>query len=414
MMKRWLTMIAMVSFMAFSAQAAHFSKTAEGTPQLVQKGPQKMWCAVCGMNLKMFYKTSHAVELDDGTKKQYCSIRCLAADWPNIKGHVKKILVVDAKTGKLIDAKSARYVVGSKVKGTMSMTSKIAFGSLDDAKAFQKTYGGKIIAFDEAFAMAKKALANESMMMTMKKEKKIYPMDEKIYKKMCQPVDPSAFKHINELKAALKTKKLCKPLPEKQLQAVALYLWEVKGGHAPCPCAAKMDGKQGRGMSMHADRMAAEPGGCKCGMKMAKKASENEGPDLTKQDKCPVCGMFVYKHPKWAAFIYYEKNGKMAHLAFDGVKDLMKFYLNPNKWGDYGDIKNHIMKIVVRDYYTLKPILAKRAWYVMGSDVLGPMGNELIPFASREAAENFMRDHHGKKIVRFDEIDESLLNSLDA
>jgi nitrous oxide reductase accessory protein NosL len=391
--------VIMVLAMVTWSQAGGFSKMAEGTPQLVQKGPQKMWCAVCGMNLKMFYKTSHAVVLKDGTKKQYCSIRCLVADWPNIKEKVEKILVVDAKTGEMIDAKTAHYVVGSKVKGTMSMTSKIAFAKLEDAKAFRKKYGGKISDFDTAFKMAQKALAKESMMIARKKQAKMYPMGEKIYKKMCQPIDVSKFKRINDMKAAIKTEKLCKPMKEKQLQAVALYLWDVKGGHADDMMRGGRCGMKKKDMQSCKGKMGA--------------IQAAVGPDLGKQDKCPVCGMFVYKHPKWAAFIYYEKKGKLEHLAFDGVKDLMKFYFEPNKWGDYGNIKKHIKKIVVRDYYTLKPVWAKAAWYVVGSDVYGPMGNELIPFKTKEAAENFMRDHHGRKILRFDEITKELVYKLD-
>ena len=380
-MKKWM-MIAWIVSLALGLQAATFSKMATGQPQLIQSGPQKMWCPVCGMNLKMFYKTSHGVVLKDGTKKQYCSIRCLAADWKNIADKVEKILVVDAKTEKLIDATKAHYVVGSKVHGTMSMTSKIAFKSMADAQAFQKTFGGKIVDFKTAFKMAADALGGDTAMISKKKKMKIYPMGEKIYKKMCQPVDVSKYGHINELKAAIKTEKLCKPLKEKQLQAVALYLWEVKGGH----------GTHAAGHT-HGD--------------------ESAEPMLDKQDKCPVCGMFVYKYPKWAAFIYYEKNGKLAHLAFDGVKDMMKFYFDPAKWGYDASIKDHIKKIVVRDYYTLKPMRAQSAWYVVGSDVYGPMGNELIPFASKEAAENFLKDHHGKRVLRFDEITAAMVYKLD-
>ncbi|WP_201352684.1 nitrous oxide reductase accessory protein NosL [Hydrogenimonas urashimensis] len=385
-MKRLIAALLLGIGLFVYADAAAFGKMATKKPELIQQGPQKMWCSVCGMNLKMFYKTSHAVILEDGTKKQYCSIRCLAADWPNISQKVKKILVVDAATEKLIDAKRAHYVVGSKVKGTMSMTSKIAFGSLEDARDFQRKFGGKIVDFDEAFAMARESLAKDSMMIAKKKEKKMYPMGERIYKKMCRPVDVSKYARINELKAAIKTEKLCKPMKEKQLQAVALYLWDIKGGHVP-----------------------ASP------ERTAKHHGKNEGnmPEVGREEKCPVCGMFVYKHPKWAAFIYYEKNGRLAHLAFDGVKDMMKFYFNPGKWGDYGDIKKHIKKIVVRDYYTLKPVWAKEAWYVVGSDVYGPMGNELIPFKEKKAAENFMRDHHGKKLLRFDQITQELVYKLD-
>jgi nitrous oxide reductase accessory protein NosL len=380
MRKLVIALVVLFGF-SFSLQAVGFSKKADGQPILVQEGSHKMWCSVCGMNLKMFYKTSHAVVLKDGKKKQYCSIRCLVADWPHIKDNIKDILVVDAKSGKLIDAKSAYYVVGSKVKGTMSMVSKIAFAKESDAKAFQKEFGGKITDFDTVFKMAKKSLKKDSKMVLKKKQKMMYPMGKKIYAKMCKPIDVDSFNRINELKAAIKTKKLCKLRNEKQLQAVALYLWDVKGGHL----------KKG-------------------------KCSHNGGAlktDLSKKDKCPVCGMFVYKYPKWAAFIYYKKDGKLNYFAFDGVKDMMKFYFEPSKWGKYSGVKGNIKKIIVRDYYSLKPILAKSAWYVVGSNVYGPMGNELIPFKTEASAKNFLADHKGKKILRFNEITKELVYKLD-
>ena len=38
--------------------------------------------------------------------------------------------------------------------------------------------------------------------------------------------------------------------------------------------------------------------------------------------------------------------------------------------------------IAVTDYYAVEPIAARDAWYVVGSDVLGPMGHELVPLAT--------------------------------
>jgi len=64
------------------------------------------------------------------------------------------ILVVDAETEKMIDAKTAHYVVGSKIRGTMSPISKIAFASRAEAEAFRKRYGGKIMNFEHAFGIA--------------------------------------------------------------------------------------------------------------------------------------------------------------------------------------------------------------------------------------------------------------------
>ena len=37
------------------------------------------------------------------------------------------------------------------------------------------------------------------------------------------------------------------------------------------------------------------------------------------------------------------------------------------------------------------------------------MGRELIPFKTREDAQTFMTEHYGKKIIRFNEIEEEYL-----
>lgn len=127
---------------------------------------------------------------------------------------------------------------------------------------------------------------------------------------------------------------------------------------------------------------------------------------VPKEVKCPVCGMFVAKYPKWAALIIENSN---THY-FDGVKDMMKFYIFDV---DFPYDRSKISNIEVTDFYTLKAINAKKAFYVVGSDVFGPMGNELIPFLTKEAAQNFMRDHSGDQIVMFHDITPKLVMGLD-
>ena len=58
-------------------------------------------------------------------------------------------------------------------------------------------------------------------------------------------------------------------------------------------------------------------------------------------------------------------------------------------------------------------IEARSAFYVIGSDVLGPMGHELLPFEELEAAEEFLEDHEGKTILRFEEVTPAIIESLD-
>lgn len=134
-----------------------------------------------------------------------------------------------------------------------------------------------------------------------------------------------------------------------------------------------------------------------------------EFPDPGLKDTCPVCGMFVAKYPEWIATVLY-KDAHAHH--FDGAKDLFKYLLDYGKWAP-GHNTEDIAGIGVTEYYSLGRIRARDAWYVIGSDVLGPMGHELVPLESEADAKEFMHDHAGKRIVRFDGVTLQLLERLD-
>jgi len=129
----------------------------------------------------------------------------------------------------------------------------------------------------------------------------------------------------------------------------------------------------------------------------------------TAKDKCPVCGMFVYKYPDWVAQAVFRDGTR---LYFDGAKDFFKFYLDPPKYLP-GKARTDIVSVWVTDYYTLESIDGFQAYYVIGSDILGPMGRELIPLAREAEALEFLKDHKGKKIVRFRQVTPELLRPLD-
>jgi copper chaperone NosL len=130
---------------------------------------------------------------------------------------------------------------------------------------------------------------------------------------------------------------------------------------------------------------------------------------ITPADKCPVCGMFVAKYPDFVDQIVF-KDG--SHAFFDGVKDMMKYYFDLPKYNP-GKIKGDIAAIWVTDYYTLKLSDGLKAWYVVGSDVYGPMGKELMPFKDEAAAKEFKVDHKGTAILSFQDITTELIKTLD-
>jgi nitrous oxide reductase accessory protein NosL len=126
-------------------------------------------------------------------------------------------------------------------------------------------------------------------------------------------------------------------------------------------------------------------------------------------DKCPVCGMFVSKYSDFAAQIQF-KDGTVAF--FDGPKDLFTYYQGLSRYNP-GKKQSDVAAVFVTGYYTLTPIDGFSAWYVAGSDVYGPMGRELIPFAQEADAREFIRDHKGKALLRFRAITPAVVKGLD-
>lgn len=120
---------------------------------LLQHGEKKNQGVVCGMPLDKHFKTNHSAKLN-GEIRQYCSIHCLAEDVYVRHLPLQDIQVVDVSSLNFIDVTEAFYVVGSRIKGTMSETSQYAFASKEDAKTFVAQNGGEIKTFNEAFEVA--------------------------------------------------------------------------------------------------------------------------------------------------------------------------------------------------------------------------------------------------------------------
>jgi len=127
-------------------------------------------------------------------------------------------------------------------------------------------------------------------------------------------------------------------------------------------------------------------------------------------DKCPVCGMFVAKYPDFVAVLTFNDG---THAYFDGVKDMMKFYGNLQRYTP-SKRPDDIVQIYVTDYYSLGLIDGFRAFYVSGSDIHGPMGREFIPFEKEADAREFLKDHKGKAVLQFQDMNTEIVMKLDA
>jgi len=118
----------------------------------------------------------------------------------------------------------------------------------------------------------------------------------------------------------------------------------------------------------------------------------------------------VYKAPQWVAKIQV-RNGKT--VFFSSPKSMFEFYHRPGKWFDVGvKSERDFSEIVVTDYETLKPINAETAFFVYGSRATSPSGDDLVPLASKEAAQKFSKTYSGKRILKFDEVPDALIRLL--
>lgn len=373
-----LLFIVLILIFSNQLSGAVFSKKATIEPKLIQTYAKK-WCPISGLSIIDNYKISYIAQLEiNGMPRQYVSMFSLVKDMEDFGLKKQSIEVIDIISQKYIDSSTAFFVVGSRVYGTNSKVSKLAFKQKKEALKFIKKYGGKLTDFNEALNLAKKSFKTDQKYFLNLKKKKNYFRGKNISNMLCnlEKIDLEEYLEINELKESIISNKVCKQLKEKELHDLALYLWEVRRFGTLETVFSKIE--------------------------------------VREDEKCPVCGMFTYKYPRWAAQIFYEENGKKVHYSFDGVKDLMKFYFDSQKWGNYPLAKQkNIKKLLVTDYYTQKGIDGFKAYYVIRSDIYGPMGHEYIPFETKEDASTFLKEHFGKKILEFTEITEKQTYNLD-
>jgi nitrous oxide reductase accessory protein NosL len=119
-------------------------------------------CAKCGMDRTKFGHSRMIVTYEDGTSAGTCSLNCVVTDMKAAKGKtVKSFQVADYNTRKLVDAKTAAWVIGGSKRGVMTPVAKWAFADKKDAAAFIKANGGSAATFDEVLKAAEKELADK-------------------------------------------------------------------------------------------------------------------------------------------------------------------------------------------------------------------------------------------------------------
>jgi len=119
-------------------------------------------CQKCGMNRTKFSHSRMVVTYKDASSTGTCSINCAVVDMKANKGkEATSFQVGDYDSKKLIDAKTATWVIGGKKQGVMTPVAKWAFAEKSRAEKFIKGNGGKLATFDDVLKAAEKELAEQ-------------------------------------------------------------------------------------------------------------------------------------------------------------------------------------------------------------------------------------------------------------
>lgn len=115
--------------------------------------------------------------------------------------------------------------------------------------------------------------------------------------------------------------------------------------------------------------------------------------------RCGRCGMVVDPKSAFQAELLMPDTG--GRLAFDSPKCALK----------HRATRKVRTTLRVQEYYSRNWIDGSEVRFVIGSDVIGPMGKDFIG-VSPSQTEKFVKDHGGDKTLTLAEIDDTVLASV--
>ena len=119
---------------------------------------------------------------------------------------------------------------------------------------------------------------------------------------------------------------------------------------------------------------------------------------LTKDHACKICGMILVEYPGPKAQICYKKG---ENETFCCTPHMFMAYFHPERPRHVSAMYVHDMGKADWEHPKNEWIDAKTAYYVIGGDKKGPMGEPLVPFSVLKRAESYVKKHKGR-IVRFE------------
>lgn len=120
-----------------------------------------------------------------------------------------------------------------------------------------------------------------------------------------------------------------------------------------------------------------------------------------KGERCARCGMVIAPKSAWEAELTSDKGDV---TRFDTPRCAIRAFR--------AAAPSPRVELRVHEFYTGEMRSAKDVVFVVGSDLVGPMGPELVP-VDPARAQKLTADHAGKRTLTLDAVDERVLGSGD-
>jgi nitrous oxide reductase accessory protein NosL len=114
--------------------------------------------------------------------------------------------------------------------------------------------------------------------------------------------------------------------------------------------------------------------------------------------ECPLCGMYPARYPQFNCQVIF-KDG--TYEAFDSAAGLLVYLLFSDKTGI---IAKPVDKIYFKHYLKENWLEADKTFFVVGSEILGPMGIEFLSVDSEKDAKEVKKQEKGEDIIHFKKI----------
>ena len=124
--------------------------------------------------------------------------------------------------------------------------------------------------------------------------------------------------------------------------------------------------------------------------------------------RCPVCGMFPSRSPEWAAQIVFDDGDTQF---FDSPLSLFTYLQEVGRY-TAGRALASVAAQYVRDSVTGEWIDAPSAFYVHGSDAVGPMRAGNLPAFSSDTSAQAFASRRGGQVIRAGQISPAILQTL--